>query len=299
MNNLLERLHASFFFYILTGAQSFVKIGGYLPAAVIMSIAMTFGGLALWVQAGWLQTHVVVVEPSEDLKAELANAEKAAESPQRWVRRSRPVVDALLLMGYAHILGVGFLFALGTRSTVELFTVSLYSTVFILLLANSICLQTYPTGSLIALSTVTALVPCLLACMPRLSPPPQRTAPLHLVLKSFNLCLGGTITALLSLLNFSLAAALVILLGAPLSYLPPTRSSRLRAATAFFLLQLLTPFTLALGAGWFVDQTEVIRVGRMVVWEWKVLGVWTLPFAMIVYLPLVWQAQVASVLVLL
>jgi glycosylphosphatidylinositol transamidase len=299
MNNLLERLHASFFFYILTSAQSFVKVGGYLPAAVIMSIAMTFGGLALWVQAGWLQTHVVVVEPSEDLKAELVNAEKAAETPQRWIRRSRPVVDALLLMGYAHVLGAGFLFALGTKSAVELFTVSLYPTVFIPLLSSSTCLQVYPTEFLIALSAITALVPCLLACMPRLNPPPQRTAPLYLVLKSFNLCLGGTITALLSLLNFSLAAVLVILLGAPLSYLPPTKSSRPRAATAFFLLQILTPFTLVLGAGWFVDQAEVIRVGRMVIWEWKVLGVWTLPFAMVVYLPLVWQAQVASILVLL
>ena len=123
MNNLLERLHASFFFYILTSAQSFVKIGGYLPAAVIMSIAMTLGGLALWVQAGWLQTRVVVVEPEQDIK-EAEKSEQDAQSSVRWVQRSRPVLDALLLMGYTHILGTVILFALGTKTAVELFTVS-------------------------------------------------------------------------------------------------------------------------------------------------------------------------------
>lgn len=120
MNNLLERLHASFFFYILTSAQSFVKIGGYLPAAVVMSIAMTFGGLSLWVQAGWLQTHVAF----EDLKTAAANVEKAASNPG-WVRRTRPVIDALLLMGYAHTLGAVFLFVLGTEVASDLFVVSL------------------------------------------------------------------------------------------------------------------------------------------------------------------------------
>ncbi|KAG6918119.1 hypothetical protein DXG01_016307 [Tephrocybe rancida] len=34
-NNLLERLHASFFFYVLTGPERFLKIGSYLPSAVL------------------------------------------------------------------------------------------------------------------------------------------------------------------------------------------------------------------------------------------------------------------------
>ncbi|KAG9126667.1 Glycosyl phosphatidyl inositol protein transamidase complex subunit [Ceratobasidium sp. 392] len=251
MNNLLERLHASFFFYILTGAQSFVKIGGYLPAAVIMSIAMTFGGLALWVKAGWLQTHVVLVEPSDGLKAELSGTEDAAVNPQRWIRRSRPVVDALLLIGCAHVLGAMFLFTLGTKMVVQVFT-------------------DYPMVLLTLLSAATALVPYSLSRLPRLNPPSsQRAAPLYLVLKSFNLCLGGTITALISLLNFSLAAVTVVLLGAPLSYLPPVKPSKLQASLALFLLQILTPFTLALAVGMCVDEAELIRVGRMVVWEWK------------------------------
>ncbi|KAF8609985.1 Gaa1-domain-containing protein [Ceratobasidium sp. AG-I] len=279
MNNLLERLHASFFFYIMTGAQSFVKIGGYLPAAVIMSIAMTLGGLALWVQAGWLQTRVVVVEPERDPKEETEKSEQDVQSSVRWVQRSRPVLDALLLMGYTHILGVIILFALGTKTAVELFTA-------------------YPTPSLILLWTITAVVPYVIASLPRLnSPSSPRVAPLHLVLKSFTLCLGGAVTALISLLNFSLAAVSVVLLGAPLSYLPPTKPSKLQAACAFFFLQLLSPTTLALAVECF-SNVEIVRVGRMIIWEWKVLGVWILPYVMVIYLPLLWQAQVACFLVL-
>ncbi|CAE6483083.1 unnamed protein product [Rhizoctonia solani] len=113
MNNLLERLHASFFFYLLTSAQSFVKIGGYLPAAVIMSIAMTIGGLALWVEAGWFQAPVVVIEGVR--KSESDDGEQV-ETSKQWVKRSRPVVDAFALVGCTHLLGTAMLFALGTKA---------------------------------------------------------------------------------------------------------------------------------------------------------------------------------------
>jgi glycosylphosphatidylinositol transamidase len=121
MNNLLERLHASFFFYILTTAQSFVKIGGYLPAAVIMSVAMTFGGLALWVEAGWLQVQNVVIE--EDKKSD-GDSDDCIEPPKQWVKRSRPVVDAFVLMGCTHLLGAVMLFVLSTKVAVNTLTVS-------------------------------------------------------------------------------------------------------------------------------------------------------------------------------
>jgi len=39
MSNLLERLHASFFLYIMTTPSSFLKIGSYLPSAVVIAVA--------------------------------------------------------------------------------------------------------------------------------------------------------------------------------------------------------------------------------------------------------------------
>ncbi|CAE6490373.1 unnamed protein product [Rhizoctonia solani] len=236
MNNLLERLHASFFFYLLTSAQSFVKIGGYLPAAVIMSVAMTFGGLALWVEAGWLQIPAAISE--EDQKSEAANDDQN-EPSKKWVKRSRPVVDAFALVGCTHFLGAAMLFAIGTKPSVQAFT-------------------DHPIGYLGSLSAITALVPFLLTQLPRLnSSPPENAAPLSIILKSFTLCLGGTITALLSLLNFSLAATTVLLLGAPLSYLPPVKSSKLRSLGAYCILMLLTPPAAGLGFWYFNDQVEL------------------------------------------
>ena len=51
MNNLLERLHASFFFYLLVGPTAFVKIGRFLPSAVLVSAAMLVGGMGAWADA--------------------------------------------------------------------------------------------------------------------------------------------------------------------------------------------------------------------------------------------------------
>ncbi|WVQ77910.1 hypothetical protein IAR50_007616 [Cryptococcus sp. DSM 104548] len=44
-NNLLERLHASYFFYLLPRPGRFIEVGKYLPAAVLMGAGLTLGGL--------------------------------------------------------------------------------------------------------------------------------------------------------------------------------------------------------------------------------------------------------------
>ena len=104
MNNLLERLHASFFFYLLVGTSTFMKIGSYLPSAVLISTAMLFGGLGEWVKARW----VIKTEPDTE-KPELPSASI------KWASRRRPVLPALLVMITTHLAGVA-LFYLRTRS---------------------------------------------------------------------------------------------------------------------------------------------------------------------------------------
>ncbi|OCF31947.1 glycosylphosphatidylinositol transamidase [Kwoniella heveanensis BCC8398] len=44
MNNLLERLHASYFFYLLPRPDQFIPVGHYLPAAVLLGASLTIGG---------------------------------------------------------------------------------------------------------------------------------------------------------------------------------------------------------------------------------------------------------------
>lgn len=43
-NNLLERLHASFFFYLLPSQEQFLPVGHYLPSAVLLGASVTLGG---------------------------------------------------------------------------------------------------------------------------------------------------------------------------------------------------------------------------------------------------------------
>lgn len=52
VNNLLEKLHQSFFFYILLNTNRFASIGSYLPAAMLIAGSFTINALALWILSG-------------------------------------------------------------------------------------------------------------------------------------------------------------------------------------------------------------------------------------------------------
>lgn len=52
INNLLEKLHQSFFFYMLLGTVRFVSIATYLPAAMLIAVNFTITSIALWLQSG-------------------------------------------------------------------------------------------------------------------------------------------------------------------------------------------------------------------------------------------------------
>jgi GPI-anchor transamidase subunit GAA1 len=101
MNNLLERLHASFFFYIMTTPSSFLKIGSYLPSAILVAAALMFGGLGEWVNAGWVEVE------DGDLPSEKAKAtDVALTSRKKWVRRRRDLLDAFMVAVASHLVGL-------------------------------------------------------------------------------------------------------------------------------------------------------------------------------------------------
>lgn len=100
MNNLLERLHASFFFYILTSPGTFMKIGMFLPSAILVSVAMLFKGLGEWVDAGW------ICEVSEVTLKDNGSLEKEPRTKHTWRNRRRPMLSVLTIMMATHVLGV-------------------------------------------------------------------------------------------------------------------------------------------------------------------------------------------------
>lgn len=86
INNLLERLHASFFFYMLTGPDDFIVIGKYLTSAVLVGVGLELNGLHRWVASGWLRT----------------------QAGSTWRRVPRPVLTALAIMITTHLVGLAF-----------------------------------------------------------------------------------------------------------------------------------------------------------------------------------------------
>ena len=120
MNNLLERLHASFFFYIMTGPQRFLKIGFFLPSAILISVAMMFHGLSTWVNAAW-------INETNSGPTEKKNSLSSSTPPSiKWRNRRRPVIPVLGIMISTHVLGL-LLFWTITRSWfMENYQVGLY-----------------------------------------------------------------------------------------------------------------------------------------------------------------------------
>lgn len=52
MSNLLERLHHSQFFYLLTSPFLFIELAKYLPITVLLSAALFILGIAIWLDEG-------------------------------------------------------------------------------------------------------------------------------------------------------------------------------------------------------------------------------------------------------
>uniref|UniRef100_A0A8B9JDN5 GPI-anchor transamidase component GPAA1 n=1 Tax=Astyanax mexicanus TaxID=7994 RepID=A0A8B9JDN5_ASTMX len=52
LNNLLERLHQSYFFYLMPSLSRFVSIGYYMPAFGLLATILLLRALDLWVQLG-------------------------------------------------------------------------------------------------------------------------------------------------------------------------------------------------------------------------------------------------------
>ena len=101
MSNLLERLHASFFLYIMTTPSSFLKIGSYLPSAVLISAALMFGGLREWVGAGWVELEDEHPSVEKGKEADIAIASK-----KKWVPRRRGLLGVFVVTAASHLIGL-------------------------------------------------------------------------------------------------------------------------------------------------------------------------------------------------
>lgn len=76
LNNLLEHLHQSFFFYLLMHRDRFVSIGTYLPSAMLLAANFSIMAIFLWVKSG---QQIQTVAKDSGAKVNSAYGSHAAE----------------------------------------------------------------------------------------------------------------------------------------------------------------------------------------------------------------------------
>ncbi|GFN18475.1 GPI-anchor transamidase subunit GAA1 [Aspergillus tubingensis] len=281
LNNLLEHLHQSFFFYLLMQTNRFVSIGTYLPSAMLIAGNFTIMAIALWLRTGYYPGSQQASKPTkEQVTTTTTTTEKHddEQAPPAKADASNNIIERqlalpLTLVVSLHLLGL----------------IPLY-------IFNNIPHQYYPTATYTSI-LANFILPLLLSATLSytLTPQPQQY---HLI-KSFSLLILGLFLSTLATLNFSLSF-MVGLLCAPLSFIhrinPQTTSRPLRyvlSTLALALLNVLSPPVVLLAACWYFSA-DVETVLTQAAFGWDVWGVWTQVVVWCVWWP-AWVAGCALV----
>ncbi|KAI1491740.1 Gaa1-like protein [Biscogniauxia mediterranea] len=257
LNNLLEHLHQSFFFYLLMHKDRFVSIGTYLPSAMLIAANFTIMAIFLWVRSG----RAVVPADGDGAK----ETQEKQQEPTA-VQTSTTAVERDMFLPLALVVGSQFLGA------VPLFIFNhtpsnLLGPVFAIFSAFNLLLPHLISASGL-LATFT----------------PQQ----YDLTRSFSLLLLGMFLSTLATLNFSLAF-IVGLLASPLSFARPWPGSSAAARYAYSaLLALVAPTTTVLIAavvgkmGTGLGTVTGGEIGRAIgdalreaAFGWDVWGVYT------------------------
>lgn len=100
VNNLLERFHQSFFFYLLVASDRFVSIGDYMPSMILMVASLLIKAFITWLNIN--QKSIVIAnedEGSEEGISSLLKSESNSNDNLHFI----PVAKYLIA---AHIFGI-------------------------------------------------------------------------------------------------------------------------------------------------------------------------------------------------
>ncbi|RDW94050.1 GPI-anchor transamidase subunit GAA1 [Aspergillus mulundensis] len=266
LNNLLEHLHQSFFFYLLMQTHRFVSIGTYLPSAMLIAGNFTIMAIALWLRTGYYKgpgaddsTVTRDGKASESEKEQLLSKDqaqaisKAGDSINGSTVAERQLALPLTLVISLHLLGL----------------IPLY-------IFNNISHEKYTLATHTSIAINALLPPTLSLLLSRTNVSQQ--AQLHLI-KSLSLLPLGLFLSTLATLNFSLSF-MTGLLCSPLSFIScPSTATKpaVRYASAVLGLVLLNilspPVVLLAGCKYF--GVEVTTVLTEAAFGWDVWGMWT------------------------
>ncbi|KAK4240745.1 rhomboid protein 2 [Achaetomium macrosporum] len=237
LNNLLEHLHQSFFFYLLMHRERFVSIGTYLPSAMLVAANFTIMAIALWVKSG---------QPEDE----------SATSTVRTDTIPAPAVERDLF------LPLGVVTFIQSLSIVPLYLFNHAP--------ESMLTPLFATFTLLNI-----LLPPLLSHLLTQSSAP--TLQQYHLIKSFSLLLLGMFLSSLATLNFSLALIVGVLASPLSLVRPSRSSATRAVTTLLLNPISPPAVLLAAAAYWGTDLTSVLReaaVGWHVCGTYSPVVVW-------------------------
>ena len=293
LNNLLEHLHQSFFFYLLMQANRFVSIGTYLPSAMLVAVNFTIMAIFLWVKSGSPERPTSTVEAAEKktpLAVIVQEGDAKALIPEEVIAvRERELFLPLAVVAGSQFLGVLPLYIFNHTSQNVLLPLPFPP------LTNKY-IQMLPTIFTI-FALLNSVFPVLIS--KTLTHYFRPTNQQYTLIKAFSLLLLGMYLSALATLNFSLAF-LVGLLSAPLTYITPLSISsppirNIVRGLVWVVLNFLAPTTvLVLGARGFRLEGGVGGVLKEAAFGWDVWGMNTQVVVWCVW----WPAWVVGMILL-
>jgi glycosylphosphatidylinositol transamidase len=295
LNNLLEHLHQSFFFYLLMQSNRFVSIGTYLPSAMAVAAGFTIMAIHLWVKSGQLeakaeQTSVpdsgAAPDNAKDIstkkdaaistKEDKTEKEKSSTPPTNLqetitatTTTDRQLALPLTFLTAIHLLGLGPLYLFTHLSKKDLPQILVLTSAFTLLL---------PIILASALPNMPENV-----YLPALAAP---TASQYMITKSLSLLVLGLLLSALATLNFSLSMTLG-LLAAPLAFVGRVEPNDYKAkpwlaGLEYAVLAVASPVGVIVGgAAWAFSQTgnadAVVDAVNKAAFGWNVWSSWGVP----------------------
>ncbi|KAF1929027.1 Glycosylphosphatidylinositol:protein transamidase, GAA1 component [Didymella exigua CBS 183.55] len=284
LNNLLEHLHQSFFFYLLIQANRFISIGTYLPSAMLIAVSFSITSIALWVASGRSDEPIpnpAATTPPKDepaTKDETAgkNDTAAPSSPSKQPEMELVEQDgakALVPVASTAITERHLLFPL--LSVLTMHFLGLLPLYFF----NT---WSYDTLSALYLTTAnaTTLFPLVVAWFLAELRPLSRQE--NTLIQCFSLLLLGMILAALATLNFS-QSFLIGVLAAPLSFVRKTSRTWL-TVVQLLLLALINPVMVAQWSARLLGA-DLNQALVMAAQGWFVSGLWTQVTVWLVWFP--------------
>lgn len=113
LNNLLEHLHQSFFFYLLMHTNRFVSIGTYLPSAMLVAANFTIMAVALWLRTGYEDKLATKKQAPKESKGEATTTASTGLNGVSERKLSVPLTVVAVL----HFLGIVPLYILTNVSS--------------------------------------------------------------------------------------------------------------------------------------------------------------------------------------